>query len=307
MNFFQRLFSQPKVGPEVYPQAGPVAVVASKSNQPEPQPLNRLAELAPGLHIGKLSHVGRERECNEDSFYVFDSTVKHEYDQEDFALLIIADGMGGHQSGEIASSLAIRAAAGAILEDVYLSYLTHRPSSNNQTLNEVLLAAVARANGAVQEEVPEGGTTLTIAILMGNNAYIAHVGDTRVYIFQQGQLKQVTKDHSLAQRLEDMGQATAEEATQVQNVLYKAIGQNDTPEADIYLQHLPAGASLLMCSDGLWGLIKQENIKETLLQAASPQAACEQLIQMANENGGRDNITALVVSRGVEKEMMKDE
>ena len=97
-----------------------------------------------------------------------------------------------------------------------------------------------------------------------------------------------------------MGQATAEEATQVQNVLYKAIGQNDTPEADIYVQHLPAGASLLMCSDGLWGLVKQENIKEILSLASSPQAACEQLIQMANENGGRDNITALVVSRGVE-------
>jgi PPM family protein phosphatase len=297
MNFFQRLFSQPKVGPDVYPQASPATVEASKIDQPEPQALNHLA---PGLHIGKLSHVGRERECNEDSFYVFESIVKHEYDQENFALLIVADGMGGHQSGEVASSLAIRTAAGTILEDVYLSYLTHRPSANNQTLNEVLLAAVARANGAVQEEVPEGGTTLTIAILMGNNAYIAHVGDTRVYIFQQGQLKQVTKDHSLAQRLEDMGQATAEEATQVQNVLYKAIGQNDTPEADIYVQNLPAGASLLMCSDGLWGLVKQENIKEILSLASSPQAACEQLIQMANENGGRDNITALIVSRGVE-------
>ena len=174
---------------------------------------------------------------------------------------------------------------------------------NNLTLNEVLLAAVARANTAVQHDVPDGGTTLTIAVLMGNNAYIAHVGDTRVYIFQQGQLKQVTKDHSLAQRLEDMGQATAEEATQVQNVLYKAIGQNDSPEADIYVQNLPPGASLLMCSDGLWGLVKQENIKETLQQAATPQAACEQLIRMANENGGRDNITALVASRGVEAQV----
>jgi serine/threonine protein phosphatase PrpC len=301
MNFFQRLFSQPKVGPEIYPQASPVAVVASNSDQSEPPTLNQLAHLAPGLHLGSLSHVGRERECNEDSFYVFESTVNHHYDQENFALLIIADGMGGHQNGEIASALAIRTAAGTILEDVYLPYLTHRPSANNQTLNEVLLLAVAKANGAVQTEVPEGGTTLTIVVLMGNNAYIAHVGDTRVYIFQQGQLKQVTKDHSLAQRLEDMGQATAEEAHQVQNVLYKAIGQNDTPEADLYVQHLTAGASLLMCSDGLWGLVKQENIKEILAQAASPQAACEQLIQMANENGGRDNITALIVSRGVEE------
>jgi protein phosphatase len=229
-----------------------------------------------------------------------EALIKHEYDQESFALLIVADGMGGHQSGELASCLAVRTAASTILENIYLPYLSHRPSSNNQTLNEVLLAAIIQANRAVQADVPEGGTTLTIAAVMGNNAYIAHIGDTRAYVFQQGQLKQITKDHSLAQKLEELGQATAEEVTQVQNVLYKAIGQNDMPEADIHVQHLPGGASLLLCSDGLWGLVKHEDIIEVLTLALTPQAACEQLIQMANERGGRDNITALIVSRGVE-------
>jgi serine/threonine protein phosphatase PrpC len=300
MNFFQRLFSQPKAEPDSYGQTGTVAVVASNINETKPDSANHLARLAPGLHLGKLSHVGRQRESNEDSFCVVESTVNYEYDQENFALLIVADGMGGHQSGELASSLAVRTAANTILENIYLPYLAHRPSSNNLTLNEVLLAAVANANRAVQAEVPDGGTTLTIAVLMGNNAYIAHIGDTRAYVFQPGQLKQITKDHSLAQRLEELGQATAEEATQVQNVLYKAIGQNDMPEADLYVQHLPDGASLLLCSDGLWGLVTHDRIKETLSSAPTPQAACEHLIQMANENGGRDNITALLVSRGVE-------
>lgn len=299
MNFFQRLFSQPKAEPEAYEQTNTVAAVVSNMNEANPIPPNQLAHLAPGLHLGKLSHVGRQREANEDSFCAVESIINYEYDQENFALLIIADGMGGHQSGELASSLAVRTAASTILENVYLPYLAHRPSSNNMTLNEVLLAAVANANRVVQEEVPEGGTTLTIAVLMGNNAYIAHIGDTRVYVFQPGQLKQITKDHSLAQRLEELGQATAEEATQVQNVLYKAIGQNDMPEADIYVQHLPDGASLLLCSDGLWGLVTHDSMKETLSLAPTPQAACEQLIQMANENGGRDNITALIISRGV--------
>ena len=149
------------------------------------------------------------------------------------------------------------------------------------------------------EAVPDGGTTLTLALVMGNNAYIAHVGDSRAYVFNQDALKQITQDHSLSQRLEELGQSP-EEVKQVQNVLYRAIGQGETVEVDTHMQYLPAGASLLLCSDGLWGLVEDTDITDILKTASSPQESCEQLIEKANNNGGLDNITAIVVSMGAE-------
>lgn len=259
-----------------------------------------LSNLSPGFHIGKLSDIGRQREQNEDSFYAIESLMQHSYGQEPFGLFIVADGMGGHQKGEMASSLAARITANKILEEIYLPYLTNRQNRDSRPLNEVLIASVENANKSVHEQVPEGGTTLTAALIMGNNAYIVHVGDTRVYLFKQGEMKQITKDHSLAQRLQESNQATEEEVAHVQNVLYKAIGQGSTLEADTYVQHLTPGASLLLCSDGLWGSVKADNIRDVLASVATPQEACDKLINMANESGGPDNITAIVVSLGLE-------
>lgn len=277
----------------------PDEVVKEPAPVPHSQALG-LDQLPPGLHVGKLSDVGRERERNEDSYYTLESLVQHEYGQERFGLFIVADGMGGHQKGEIASSLSARITANSILENVYLPYLTNSQGANNLPINEALKQAVETANTTVQEEVPDGGTTLTVALVMGNNAYIAHVGDSRAYVFNQGEIKQITEDHSLARRLEETGQATAEEVMHVQNVLYKAIGQGGAVEVDTYIQHLPAGALLLLCSDGLWGLVNNEQIKEILASAPTPQKACENLVAMANENGGRDNITAIVVAVGAD-------
>ena len=103
----------------------------------------------------------------------------------------------------------------------------------------------------------------------------------------------------MAQRLEELGQST-EEVKQVQNVLYRAIGQGEAVEVDTHMQHLPNGASLLLCSDGLWSLVEDTDITDILNTVSSPQEACEQLIEKANENGGLDNITAIVVSMGTE-------
>lgn len=296
MKFLQRLFSQPKIEATKHIQA-PVDNV--NTDQSPPDKVTGLSHLPPGLHVGKLSDVGRQRERNEDSFYIIESLMQYDQGQEPFGLFIVADGMGGHQKGEVASSLSARVAASSILQNVYLPYLTNDQNAQNRPLNEALVTAVENANATVQELVPEGGTTLTAALVMGNNAYIAHVGDSRAYILKQDTIKQITQDHSLAKRLEELGQATAEEVMHVQNVLYKAIGQGDKLEVDTYIQHLPDGASLLLCSDGLWGLVKDENIKDVLISASTPQEACERLIAVANENGGRDNITAIIVSMGV--------
>jgi serine/threonine protein phosphatase PrpC len=297
MNFLQRLFSQPKVDDKARPHTQLAEEVDYRGNAR----VRNINSLPYGIHVGKLSDVGRERDRNEDSFFVVESLIHYDDGQELFSLFIVADGMGGHQKGEVASSLATRAVAQHILKEVYLPYLAYNTQSSiNKPINEALIAAVENANTLVQQEAPEGGTTLTAALVMGNNAYIAHIGDTRAYIFQQGEIKQITKDHSLAQRLEELGQATPAEAAHVQNVLYRAIGQDSSVEVDTYIQHLSPGSSLLLCSDGLWSLVEKDTLTQILNTAATPQEACERLVQSANENGGRDNITAIVATMGIE-------
>ena len=295
MNFFQKLFSQPKVEP-AQPIAEFVADAEFEDNNTEPEPTARLDHLPPGLHIGKLTDVGRERDRNEDSMFTIESFLQHNYGQEPFGLFIVADGMGGHQKGEVASALAARITADNLLKEVYLPYLTNNHSNNNRPLNEVLVTAVQTANTRVQEDVPDGGTTLTAVLLMGNTAYIAHVGDTRTYLFKEGELKQVTKDHSLARRLQETGQATAEEVMHVQNVLYKAIGQGSTLEVDTYIQHVSPGASLLLCSDGLWGSVGESSMSAILNEDIGLQDKADRLLQAALEAGGTDNITFILVS-----------
>lgn len=262
--------------------------------------LTGLDHLPLGLHVGYVSDVGQKRERNEDSLHVLVAQMQNDMGVEPFGLFIVADGMGGHKKGEIASSLAARVAAGSILQDVYLPFLSHDQSADNRPINEALQVAIEQANQAVIKNVPEGGTTIVVALVMGNNAYIAHVGDSRAYVLNQGSLKQITEDHSLAHKLEQMGQS-AEEAQQAQSVLYRAVGQGESIDVDTHIQHLPAGASLLLCSDGLWGMVDDQTIQSILESASSPQSACEKLVSAANQNGGRDNITAIVVSVGSEE------
>lgn len=304
MKFLRKFFSQSK-GDAFPEKSQPISGENGNLSQQETvvsESIVLLSHLFRGIHVGKSSDLGRQRKQNEDSLYVMQASLGHENDQEDFGLFIVADGMGGHQKGEVASALATQTCVGTILKEIYLPDLTGEYNSDSRPLNEVLTSVVAKANETVQSEVPNGGTTLTMALVMGNNAYIAHIGDTRVYFFKDRELKQITKDHSLASRLEEIGQSTAEEIEQAQNVLYKAIGQSDlvATDVDTYVQHLPPGTSLLMCTDGLWGLVNDDEIKNILTQADTPQLACEQLVQKANESGGRDNITAIIISMGVD-------
>ncbi|HEY84918.1 MAG TPA: serine/threonine-protein phosphatase, partial [Chloroflexi bacterium] len=185
--------------------------------------------------------------------------------------------------------------------NLYLPDLTRNENSASQLpINEVLNAAVIAANHAVLEQVPEAGTTLTIAVVTGHYAYLAHVGDSRAYLYHDGQLQQITQDHSLVARLVELGQATAEEAlTHPQrNVLYRAIGQSGTLEVETYFQSLPVNAYLLICSDGLWGMVPDDEITHILASATTPEDGVDKLIDAANANGGDDNITAILVGIG---------
>jgi protein phosphatase len=157
--------------------------------------------------------------------------------------------------------------------------------------------AMNTTNHAVFTSVPESGTTLTCALLIGEQVVLSHVGDSRAYIINGDELEQVTRDHSLVQRLQELGQLSAAEAAvhPQRSVLYRAVGQGEGLEVDVESRRLAPGAMLLLCSDGMWGLVPDKQILQTVRAAPSPQIACEALVAAANAAGGPDNITVVII------------
>lgn len=250
------------------------------------------------LKVGWSSDVGGVRRHNEDTVLVITSGYEGDDDFPPFGLFILADGMGGHQAGEVASSLAVRTMAYHILRYLYLPALaSHEHDTCQLALNEALVEAARAANVAVSRMVPGGGTTLTGAVVLGQRVYVAHVGDSRAYLVTEEGLEQITHDHSLVDRMVEMGQLTRDEAAvhPQKNVLYRAIGQGGTIEVDTYVRTIPPKGQLLLCSDGLWSMVSDQEIAEIVHAAPSPQAACDNLVTAANRAGGLDNITVILV------------
>ena len=249
--------------------------------------------------VGKGSHVGKKRDHNEDAFFTLECTIKQNGEFTPFGLFIIADGMGGHQAGDIASALATRVVAHSLMRQIYLPFLREEgKDSSHRPINEALVEALSEASLAVYEAVPDAGTTLTAALIIGTHASIGHVGDSRAYLVTEKGLQQITQDHSLVERLKELGQITPEEAmTHPQrNVLYRALGQGGSMEVDTYFQLLPTGSQLLLCSDGLWGAVPEREMATIIAAASSPQIGCSRLIEAAITHGGDDNITAILIA-----------
>ena len=224
------------------------------------------------------------------------------YDGEDarhtFGLFALADGMGGHQAGEVASSIAARTAAHHIVHQLYLPALVQQEHSTDQpALNEVLVNAVQAANRAVASRVPGGGTTLTCALLLGPRAYIAHVGDSRAYLRSDATIDRLTNDHSLVNQLVEIGQLTAEQAAvhPRRNILCRAVGQGGALRVDVVSRRLFPGDRILLCSDGLWGLLPDDQIWQIVDGASTLPEACDALVAQANASGGTDNISAILL------------
>jgi len=260
------------------------------------QPVN----MAPKrLVLGVAQHVGRVRTHNEDVLLVFTGELAGLESMPHFGLFVVADGMGGHALGERASSLAARNLARYALEGVLPSLLADpQGDADRPSLTEVMESAMNAANKAVFAGVPEGGgTTLTCALVIGEQVVLSHVGDSRAYIITPDGFEQITRDHSLVQRLQELGQLSAAEAAvhPQRNVLYRAVGQGEGLEVDVDTRRLPSGSVLLLCSDGLWGLVPDERMQALVRQSPNPQAACEALVAAANAAGGPDNITAVMI------------
>ena len=260
----------------------------------------RRAPSARRLTVGRATTVGHVRDHNEDTLLTFEIAQMGDRSAGPLGWFVLADGMGGHQSGEQASSVATRVVTYQLLNEILRSYLLNEQRDASQSpLSEALSEAVMAANKAVHDQVPGGGTTLTCALVMGDRAYLAHVGDSRAYLFESDRLRQITQDHSLVDRLVELGQISPSEAQHhpQRNILYRAVGQSDTLEVDTYVETLPPSGiyRLLLCCDGVWGAIGDEQIAQVLRSAATAQDACNRLIEAANVAGGKDNITAIVV------------
>jgi serine/threonine protein phosphatase PrpC len=305
MNLFRRLLGQ-KQSESASSSVPVVSVTADESTPPSaPAPIHtrklsppkEYTTSASRMKIGITSNIGG-RGNNEDAALAILINAELTGSPPPLGLFVVADGMGGHQDGEHASAITTRTLAQFIINDVVLPQLEDRgPNSDQKTIPEVLSEAMAAANASVQEQVPGGGTTATCAVIRGDLAFIAHVGDSRAYLFADGNLEVITRDHLLVRRLQELGQLTAQEAdTHPQrNVLYRAIGQSETLEIDAATRRLTPSSRMLLCCDGLWGVIGDDGIRAVLTECPDPQEACDRLIDAANASGGQDNITAVII------------
>lgn len=259
---------------------------------------NKLSVYPMQYIVGSSQSVGLQRDHNEDALFTLSSVLSDGKTEEPFGLFIIADGMGGHKNGEIASSVTIRVVVRYVIDQLYSILLEPQRSTPALGVQEILSASVAEAQKAVTQFAPGGGTTLTIALFLGDQLTIAHVGDSRAYLVQPGgQLQKMTKDHSLVQRLVDMKEIKPEEAEKhpQKNILIKAIGQPDPYQPDTRMLQFKNGEGLLLCSDGLWGVVSEKSISTILQHEGDPVAACQHLVDAANQNGGPDNISVIYI------------
>ena len=257
-----------------------------------------LSNEGPIMRVAMRCNLGAVRERNDDSCLVFVSEAGGHFPMLPFGLYVVADGMGGHTNGHIASKIASRVAARHILNKIYMPLLQSE-SAPAHPIQEVIADAVQAANAAVYQQDPDSdsGTTLTVALVLGRRLHIAHVGDTRLYLLAEGEFKAVTTDHSLVQRLQDAGQLTAEQATiyGYRHVLLRAIGQEEEVQIDTFMRLLPKKGKLLLCTDGLCGLVSDKEMQAILEQDISLKQMVDELYDAAMSAGGYDNITAVLV------------
>lgn len=232
--------------------------------------------------------VGKAREMNQDYYYISNP-------EDQTQIFILADGMGGYNGGEIASKLATTSALSYIQ-----SNFENVPKEREDILN-LIKSAMEYANMVVYEKSKEDkelenmGTTLEICIIYGNKMYIGHVGDSRIYRIRKEFIRKITHDHSYVQKLVKDGTITQEEAENhpKKNMLMKAIGCTAFVEPDVTVKGFIKDDIVLICSDGLTNMVEEQEIYNIVTKEGT--LAAEKLIQKANDNGGYDNITAIVI------------
>jgi protein phosphatase len=271
------------------------------------------------VDFGSLTHVGKVRPNNEDHFLiarlcksvqVLQSSLPDEEDPDlaDLVayLMVVADGLGGHAAGERASAIVIREARKYIL--LAAKWFFSLEDRNEEVRQRLLTEGLKRLNQEIvnqaQADAALAGmaSTLTAALSIGAELFLVQVGDSRAYLFRAGQLAQLTRDQTLAQKLVDAGllRPEAVRTARVRHVLTSALGGSSGVEAETYKLHLADGDRLLLCTDGLTELVGDEQIAEVLAGNPRPADACRALVNAALDLGGRDNITVVLAAYSIE-------
>ena len=233
----------------------------------------------------KQSHVGLKRKNNEDNCGIY----------ENLQILAVADGMGGHMAGEVASKMAL---------DLVEEYLLANRTQLSEVPPQALKDAIFFANNEIYQyannnkELRGMGTTITLALIEKNRIFIAHIGDSRAYLISDGKIRLITSDHSLVNELLKKGGITIEEAQKhpQRNVLTRAMGTAQNPDIDFYEVEVKEGDILLLCTDGLSNLVSKKEIVDWVLRSQELEAGADLLMKAALERGAPDNIS-LVLGR----------
>jgi PPM family protein phosphatase len=243
------------------------------------------------LQVVGLSDLGRERSRNEDSFLVRTGSA--------FSLLAVADGMGGHVAGDVASTLAV-----SVLERCWDGLHQENPLPHNQ-ISAIVKNMIAEANQSILnysagDAAKQGmGTTLTMGLISGLNLVIGHVGDSRAYLIEEGRIKLLTEDHSLLEQLIQQGSVSPEEVQghPQRHILTRALGTASDVEIDLVETELKEGSALILCTDGLTTLLQDDEILDIIYaRQDDPGLAVRSLINLANKRGGYDNITVVLAT-----------
>jgi len=248
--------------------------------------------------VAFAQNIGKKREHNEDSIFINTGLTCDHAGGKPFGLFVVADGMGGYVAGEAASAAATKAVSASLFKSILVPYVKDNMNENQISLHEAMEKCIKDAQIAVASSAPGGGTTIIIALIINSQVTLAHIGDSRAYfIGKDGSIVYLTKDHSVIQKMIDIGEISEDEALSHpnRNYLTKAIGQDQTVTADIVTHVFRNDSRLLLCSDGLWGVVDEKRIIKVVSKAGNLQSACNQLVAEANKAGGPDNISVILV------------
>lgn len=245
-------------------------------------------------NIASLTDVGQVRTVDEDSILSANLSFGVNSKSTHFHLLVVADGMGGHAKGEEASKIALNTISKTVIPEL----LSEIP------LTELLKIGIQNANQDILDYIDKNpetsgmGTTSVCAIVKDNEVYLANVGDSRAYVISDDEIRRVTKDHSYVQELVDSGEITEEESREhpKKNVITKAVGIMSSVEPDMMRLTLDPDESLLLCCDGVIAHLDDNDIHKIINDSDDPQNACQKIVDLANERGGSDNISLILLS-----------
>ncbi len=285
MEFIRRLFGK-KIAP-------PPDQASTAPLDPEKAPFAYFEEFRRHITTGTAQSPGAEKKNTNDSLLVIFGSADGDDEPPDFGLLCIADGLAGHELGEEASAISVRTLASNLTRGAILDLLALEPEDHSGSMEDLVRLAIQQANREVRSRAEGGASTLTIALGVGDQVTIGHVGNTRAYFITADGIQQLTRDHSLVQELVDTGTISEEEAlTHPQrNVLWNSMGKAIDVKVDVATHATPADGYLLLCSDGLWGVISDDEIRNTVWRMGNPQHACDALVAAAIAADGPDSVT----------------